>query len=343
MDWPARSPPTAQGSSKHALSRVLATTLLSIAPTLAFGQGTNLSGPVSLVVPYPAGGPSDLTARVIAPPLSRVLGLSVVVENISGATGGIAVQKMLSGAADGRFLYQGSQNELILPPLTIRSVRYKTSDYEIVHPITTTRLVLVVRKGLPANTLEEFVALSRQRASSAPLNYGSPRIGSLYHLISDSIGKLAGAQYTHVPYKGAAPLTQDLIGDRLDFTVMAYSKAMMPSVQAGHYRIIANVTRDKPADLAHLPGVSDLPGFSSVDYASNAAYYVRKGTPAAIRAYLNDALGNALATAEVKGTLEADGRRVARKMTIEQAEAFYREEVRKYEEVIRLTGFQPLD
>jgi tripartite-type tricarboxylate transporter receptor subunit TctC len=89
--------------------------------------------------------------------------------------------------------------------------------------------------------------------------------------------------------------------------------------------------------------VSDLPGFSSVDYASNAAYYVRKGTPAAIRANLNDALGNALATAEVKGTLEADGRRVARKMTIEQAEAFYREEVRKYEEVIRLTGFQPLD
>lgn len=306
-------------------------------------QVTTIPGPVSLVVPYPAGGGSDVTARIVAGPISKELGAEVVVENVAGASGGIAIQKALAAPADGRLIYQGSQSELIIPPLTIKSVKHKPTDLEIVHPVTTTRLVLVVRKGLPAATLQDFVALARQRSASEPLSYGSSGIGSLYHLIPEAMGKLANVNFNHIPYKGAAPMMQDLIGDRVDFTVMAYSTTMIASVQAGHYRIIANISKDKPKELAQLPSVSDLDMFKTVDYASNAGYFVRKGTPIAIKLQLNKAIGGAMSTPAVYNALEADGRLVHRRMSLEDAEANYKAEIAKYERVIVQTGFQPLD
>lgn len=302
-----------------------------------------ISGPVSLVVPYPAGGASDITARIFAEPIGKELKTTVVVENIAGATGGIAVQKMLNAPADGRMFYQGSQNEVFLPPLTIKSTRYQTSDFDIIHPITTTRLVLVVRKGLPVQNLQDWMALARSRSASEPLTYGSAGVGSLYHLLPDSMGKLMSTNLNHIPYKGSAPLMQDLLGDRIDFTIMAFSTTMMPAVQAGHYRIIANLSKDKPRELAHLPSVSELPVFKDVDYAGNAAYYVRKGTPPAIRQLLNTAIGNAVASPEVIKALEADGRRVPPRMSLAEAERFYQAELARYTSVVRITGFQPID
>lgn len=329
----------------HTTVKTILATLLWGASHLVLAQSppAGITGPLSLVVPYPAGGASDITARIFADPIGRELKTSVVVENIAGATGGIAVQKMLNAPADGRMFYQGSQNEVFLPPLTIKSTRYQTSDFEIVHPITTTRLVLVVRKGLPVQNLQEWMSLARSRSASEPLTYGSPGVGSLYHLLPDSMGKLMSTNFNHIPYKGGAPLMQDLLGDRIDFTIMAFSTTMMPAVQAGQYRIIANLSKDKPRELAQLPSVSELPVFKDVDYAGNAAYYVRKGTPPAIRQLLNTAIGNAVASPEVIKALEADGRRVPPRMSIAEAERFYQAELARYQSVVRITGFQPID
>lgn len=309
----------------------------------AQAQPPAIAGPLSLIVPYPAGGGSDITARIFAEPVGKELNATVVVENIGGATGGLAARKMLNAPADGRLFYQGSQNEVILPPLTIKSTSYQSTDFEIVHPITTTRLVLVVRKGLPVNTLQELMDLARARSASEPLSYGSPGIGSLYHLVPDSMAKLMSVKFNHIPYKGGAPLMQDLLGDRIDFTVMAFSTTMLPAVQAGHYRVIANMSKDKPRDLAHLPSVSDMPVFKDVDFASNAAYYVKKGTPPAIRQLLNTAIGNAVASPAVIKALEGDGRRVPPRMSIADAESFFQKELAKYRTVVSLTGFQPMD
>jgi len=313
------------------------------APAATPAPAPTIASPLSLIVPYPAGGGSDITARILAEPIGRELSATVVVENIGGATGGLAARKMLNAPADGRLFYQGSQNELILPPLTIKSTGYQSSEFQIVHPITTTRLVLVVRKGLPVNTLQELVDLARARSASEPLSYGSPGIGSLYHLVPDSMAKLLSVKFNHIPYRGGAPLMQDLLGDRIDFTVMAFSTTMLPAVQAGHYRVIANMSRDKPRELAHLPSVSDMPVFKDVDFASNAAYYVKKGTPEAIRQRLNTAIGNALSSPAVIKALEGDGRRVPPRMSIAEAEGFFQQELAKYRSVVSLTGFQPMD
>lgn len=327
------------------LVKTLACAVLAGASQLVAAQTPTptIASPLALIVPYPAGGGSDITARILAEPIGKELHATVVVENIGGATGGLAARKMLNAPADGRIFYQGSQNELILPPLTIKSTGYQSSEFEIVHPITTTRLVLVVRKGLPVNTLQELVDLARARSASEPLSYGSPGIGSLYHLVPDSMAKHMSARLNHIPYRGGAPLMQDLLGDRIDFTVMAFSTTMLPAVQAGHYRVIANLSTDKPRELAHLPSVSDLPVFKDVDFASNAAYYVKKGTPPAIRQLLNTAIGNAIASPSVIKALEGDGRRVPARMSIAEAEDFFQKELAKYRSVVSVTGFQPMD
>jgi len=312
-------------------------------PLLAQTPPTTPAGPVSLLVPYPAGGASDITARIFSEPLSQELGTPVIVENLGGATGGVAVQKMLNAPANGRMLYQGSQNELILPPLTVKGTRYNVSDFEIVHPITTTRLVLVVRKGLPVKNLEELVTLARERSASDPLACGIPGIGSLYHLIPDSMAKKAAVSLNFIPYKGSAPLMQDLLGERIDFTIMAFSTTMMSFVQDGRYRILANLSKDKPRELAHLQSLSDLPVFGNMDYASNAAYYVKKGTPMAVRQSLNAAIAKVVQRPTVIQALEGDGRRVPAQTSVAEAEHFYAREIAAYDEMVKVTGFKPVD
>lgn len=327
------------------LKRTIAALLITIAPLSAARSGPTsgpITGPLSMLVPYPAGGPSDITARIVAEPLSRELNAPVVVENLGGASGAIAAQRMLNGATDGHVIYQGSQNELILPPLTLGNRSFKPSDFEIVHPITATRLVLVVRQGLPVKTLQDFVDLSRSRTKE-PLTFGSPGVGSLYHLIIDSMAKLQGVNYINVPYKGDSPLMQDLMGDRIDFTVKAFSTTMLPLARQGRFRIIANLSKDKPRELADLPSLSDIPVFKDVDYVSNASYFVKKGTPLAIREQLNAALGKLVSLPAVQKALEDDGRRVPAQMSLKDAQAFYESEIKKYQDVVKLTGYKGTD
>jgi tripartite-type tricarboxylate transporter receptor subunit TctC len=311
--------------------------------SLALAQGTTLTGPVTLLVPYPAGGPSDLVARTLAAPVAKELGLDVITDNISGASGVIAVQKVLSSPADGRLVYQGSQSELIIPPLTMRSIKYKPTDMEIIHPTTITPMLLVVRNGLPVTNLQEFINLGKQRGASQPLSYGSSGIGSLYHLVPEGMAKMAGARYNHIPYKGAVQLMQDLVGDRLDFAVMAFTGTVLQGLQVGQFRAIANMSKYKPKDLAHLPSISDAEVFKSIDFSTNSAYFVKKGTPLAIKTALNKAIGNALSTQPVVQVLEGDGRRLQRGLSLTESEAFYAGEIAKYERILSQIGFQTLD
>lgn len=321
---------------------LLATLILGFAPLLHAQTSTNkISGPISLVVPYPAGGASDFTARLLAEPLHQQLGATVVVENIGGATGAIAAQKVLNAPADGRLLYQGSQNELILPPLTLDGIRYDVSDFQIVHPVTKTYLVLVVRKGLPAQNMKEFIELMRASTTGQSINCAIPGVGSLYHLIPEVMAKASGSQFNFIPYKGSAPIMQDILGDRVDFTIMAFSTSMLQFDKEGRYRIIANLSQDKPKGLEHLPSLSEFPMFKDMDYASHSAYYVKKDTPLAIRQTLNDAIGNVVKSPAVIKAFEADGRNVSKRVSVSEAENFYRTEVDKYRSMIKLTGFKP--
>lgn len=311
--------------------------LLGIASGLAFGQST---GTTSIIVPYSAGGSSDSIARISAPYVAKGLGSDVIVENVVGGTGVIAIQRVINSAPNGRLLYLGTAGELIIPPLTNAAIKFKPRDLEAVHPTSISNLVLVVRKSLPVNTVQEFIALAKEKSKTAPLSYGSPGIGSLYHLVGEAMSKTSGAEYNHIPYKGAAPMLQDLMGERIDFTVMAFIRSMPDAVKSGHYKILANMATTKQAELQHLPSISQFPEFKDINFRTGSTLYVSKGTPVEIKEKLNRAIASAMAEPTLVERLEAEGRQVAKPMSLQNSTKYYEDEVAQYEKIVALTGFK---
>src|SRR3569623_2084675 len=188
--------------------------------------------PVNLMVPYPAGGPSDAIARIFATPLGKVLGQPVIVENLGGASGAIAAQKVLSAPADGYYIFQGSPNEVILAPLANSSVHLKAEDFRLVAPIADATMVVLTRKDLPVNNVDELIALAR-KSTDTPLTNGSVGVGTLNHFIVENMQQATGVKFTHVPYKGNAPLLQDIGGGQVDFAVLVYSAGMGQMAEHG--------------------------------------------------------------------------------------------------------------
>ncbi|WP_353152487.1 tripartite tricarboxylate transporter substrate binding protein [Pollutimonas bauzanensis] len=314
---------------------------LALVPMSSAIANSYPSTPVSMMVPYPAGGPSDVSARILSVPISKALGAQIVVENLGGATGTIAAAKVLNSKADGYIIFQGTQNELILPPLTNKAIRFQPEDFESLQPITVTPLVLLVRSELPVNTPAEFLELAAQKTSTNSLTYGTVGVGSLYHLITERIAKTAGVPLTHVPYKGTAPVVQDLSGGQIDFSIMPFQASMKEMAKSGRFKIIAVMSKNKPEILKDIPSITETAALKDFDYASYAGYFVKKGTPKDVSEKLNKAIGAALQDPDVIAKLEADGREVAKPMSLEQARTAYTVEVNKYKDIITTTGFKP--
>jgi tripartite-type tricarboxylate transporter receptor subunit TctC len=157
--------------SKRSLIRGLSAVAASLAfASGAFAQSTFPARPVSLVVPYPAGGLSDIIARTVNPALGKNLGQSAIVENVAGGSGSIGANKVLTGAADGYMVFQGSPNELILGPLAIASIKFRSEDFRLVQMIATAQIAFLARTGIPANTVDEFLDHARKAAAA-----GKPR------------------------------------------------------------------------------------------------------------------------------------------------------------------------
>ena len=155
-------------------------------PGASFASNLYPSRPLSIVVPYPAGGLSDIIARNVNAALGRQLGQPVIVENIGGGSGSIGANKVLTAAADGYQIFQGSPNELILAPLAIASIKFRSEDFRMVQMIATAQIAFLVRSGLAANSVDEFVDLARKSAAAGkPLSYASVGIGSFYHLLGE--------------------------------------------------------------------------------------------------------------------------------------------------------------
>ena len=186
---------------RRLFTALAATTLCATVPALA--QPAWPSKPITVMVPYPAGGASDGAARLYGTLLSTRLKQTVLVDNLGGVSGGLAGQKVLSAPADGHMLFFGSPNEVILAPLVNSAVKYKPQDFVLLQPSGIAPMVLLTRKDLPVNSVDELIALARKAsAEGKPLSYGTTGLGSMYHLVTEGLGKRIGATFNHAPYKG---------------------------------------------------------------------------------------------------------------------------------------------
>lgn len=287
-----------------------------------------------ILVPYPAGGPSDATARVVAHSL-KSQGKTFIVENLGGATGLLAINKFLANPKDQ--VFQGTQNELILPVLINKAVKFKSEEFVPVQYVTQTYLVLAVRKGLSVKNFDEFFALAKSRKDN-PLSYGTVGVGSLYHVMGEYLAKKKGVPLNHIPYKGGAPAMQDLIGGQIDFSIMPYQTTFDDMAAKDMFQIIGIFSNDKPPSLSKLQSASSVQGLSDFNFSSYAGYFLKRNASDEDKKKYNAIFASVLADDNVKKSLSGDGRRVLAPGPLKAADAMYMEEIVRYTKLLEMVG-----
>jgi tripartite-type tricarboxylate transporter receptor subunit TctC len=318
---------------------------LALSAGLLIGAHTALAQPypvkpVNLMVPYPAGGPSDAIARIFNIQLGKELGQQVLVENLGGVSGALAAQKVLAAPSDGYFIFQGSPNEVILAPLANAAVKLKTEDFRLVHPVADAVMVFVARKDLAANSVDELIALARKSADK-PLIYGSVGIGSLYHLILENVQATTGVTLTHVPYKGNAPLLQDVGGGQVDFAVLVYSAAMGGLAEQGRLKVIGQLGAQRSDLLKNVPAVSEGKELKNFSYKIWTGFMVPKSTPEDIVTRLHAAIGKTLQDPTVRAQLAAQTQAAAAPMSLAESAKFFETETARYRTIAKQINLQP--
>jgi tripartite-type tricarboxylate transporter receptor subunit TctC len=273
--------------------------------------------PVTLMVPYPAGGISDVIARTVNNALSKQLGQPVVVENLGGANGSIGAQKVLNAPADGHMVFQGSPNELILAPLAISSIKFKSEDFRLVQMIATAQIAFLARKDIPANSVDEFLDYARKMAKEGkPVTYASVGPGSFYHLLGEHLSKTTGIAMTHVPYKGAAPASQDLIASQVDIFLGPYGKMYEGLYKDGKIKILAMLNKTREESTKQYPLITESKQLKDFDFNIWTGYFVKKDTPEPIVQVLHKAITDTLSDPTVHAGLEASSQLTAKPLPL---------------------------
>jgi tripartite-type tricarboxylate transporter receptor subunit TctC len=300
------------------------------------------SKPVSLVVPYPAGGVSDVIARIVSPPFSKKLGEAVIVENIGGASGGIAAQKVLNAPADGYLVMQGSPNELILGPLANSAIKFKSEDFRLVQMIGSVQIAFLVRSDMPVKDVDSFLAFAKKSAQEGkPLSYASVGPGSFYHLLGEQLSKETKIPMTHVPYKGAGPALQDLIGGQIDFFLAPYGKSHDELAKQGRIKILAMLNSKRLESVKDYPAVTESKGLKGFVYSIWTGYFVKKDTPEPIMQILNKALAVVLEDPAVKSGLDANSLMIAKPLSLNELNKVYGDGTAQFRAIAKSINLQP--
>lgn len=282
--------------------RNIAATLLLAAPLLALAQGYP-GRPVTLIVPFPAGGPSDVLARAVAQRMSDKLGQPVVIENVGGAGGTIGMTKLAKAAPDGYTIGFGTVGTQVANVALYKRLPYDPiADYQPIGPAGSAPLVLLARANLPANTLTEFAQWLA--ANPKRVSYGSAGVGSISHF--GCVMLLASLKHdvTHVPYRGVAPAMSDLMGGQVDF-MCDQSTTALPQVTGGRVKAIAVLANRK---LPQWPNVATASSLGhDLNLRSWNALFLPKGTPAPVAQKLTEALAAAVGDAQLRRQMEAVG------------------------------------
>jgi tripartite-type tricarboxylate transporter receptor subunit TctC len=318
-------------------------TALTTASIAASAQAAFPNKPVSIMVPYPAGGLSDLIARLVNVPLSAKLGSQpVLVENVGGASGAIAAQKVLDAPADGYYLFQGSPNELILSALANKAVKFKPDDFTPISILGTTPLAIIARKDLKANNADELVVLARQAAREGkPLTYASVGIGSFYHLIGEDLSKKINAPMLHVPYKGGADVFRDLVGQQVDLFITPYAMPQVELNKTGRLKFIAALTPQRQPLIPDVQSVDEGVALKGYYQTIWSGYFVKKGTPKDLQQKLNDAISEITADPKLKASLAAQNQTLTNRQTLAEAAKVYAAGTKQFKDIAKAINLQP--
>jgi tripartite-type tricarboxylate transporter receptor subunit TctC len=293
--------------------------------------------PPTMIIPFAAGGPTDVLSRVMAQRMSEILGQQVVVENVGGAGGMTGSKRVADAPPDGYTFVLGTVGTHAQGQSLYKKPLYNAAtDFTPVGLIAEVPIVLIARKDLPVGNLQEFIAYAK--TNQAKMQYGSAGAGSATHLGCVLLNYLIGVDITHVPYRGTGPAMQDLQGGRIDYLCEIISTAK-PQIDGGTVKGIAIMTKERSKALPDIPTGLEQ-GVPNLEAYTWNAIFLPKGAPAEIVKKLNAAMIEAMASPNVKERLEGLGAMIVSpdRATPEYLGNFVRGEIEKWAGPIKASG-----
>ena len=324
---------TSNVQRRHMLQLAMIGVTACAAMPIAAHADTWPSKPITLVVPFPPGGPTDMVARVLAQNVGEQLGQSVIVDNKPGANGNIGNAFVAKAAADGYTVLYNTSSIALSPAL------YKKLSYNVnteLAPVALTAVVplaLVVNPKTPVNSVAEFVKYAKDQKGK--LSYGSAGNGNVTHLAAFQLVQHYGIEATHVPYKGSAPADVDLVAGQIDFLTDTIN-SVMAFVKDRRMKLLAVTTAKRMSLFPEVPTLAEtvMPGFEAGAWQG---LMVPAGTPAAVVQRLNAEVNKALQSADMRDKLAVQGAEPLGS-TPEEYGAYVRKELARWATVVKATG-----
>lgn len=316
-------------------SRLAAAAVLALVPTLAVAQPWP-SKPVKVVVPFAAGGTTDVVARQLAQKLQEIWGQTVLVENKAGAGGNIGADAVAKSPPDGYTLLMTSGSIVTANPYMYKNMGFDPAkDLAPITNVASGPQVIVIANGLPPKDLKEFIAYAK--ANPKKINFGSAGVGTQTHLAGENLAFAAGLDLVHVPYKGEAAALTDLVGEQIQM-VPANFAAALPQIQGGRVRCLAVTSLERHPQLKDCPAAAEvIPGFRNDGWWGLMA---PAGTPRDVLDKVQRDAAKVLQAAEFRESFAKQGMvPVANKP--EELAAAIREETKVWEKVIKERGLAP--
>lgn len=332
-----RPAPTSCAISRRTAALACGLSLLAAAclPAHADDASAYPAKPITIVVGYPPGGSTDLMGRLVGVELSNRLGQPVVIENLGGAGGTIGAQKVASAAPDGYTLLVGANNELAIAKLVTRNVKYGVDNFTPIGLIGSQPMVLVASPKSGVKNADEFTRLVKKNPGK--FSYGSSGVGTALHLAGEMVKEQGGLFMTHIPYRGVAPLTNDLIGNNLEFGVFVLSSGL-PHIRAGKVIALGTTEARRAQATPDIPALAEFPQFKNVDITSWFALMAPAHLPQPIAAKLKKALGETLASPDFRQKMAAAGSGVASPDV--DMNRFLKDEIAKYTKIVQFARIE---
>jgi tripartite-type tricarboxylate transporter receptor subunit TctC len=292
--------------------------------------------PITLVVGYPPGGSTDLTGRAVAEALAKILKQPVVVENIGGAGGALGAQKFVNAQPDGYTLLLGSNNEVVINKLVSPAIKYDgTKDLTAIGLVASQPMVLVAAQKTGVKTADEFIAAVKP--APGKFSYGSSGVGTALHLAGEMVKETAGLFMVHIPYRGVAPLTSDIIGGSIEYGIYVLSSGL-PHIKGGKVNAIGVTTAKRSGVAPNIPALSEHPKFKNVDIESWFVLAGPKGMSPQLSATLKQALQTAMQDPALRKRLEDSGATLF--TGAEDAAAFVIKEQAKFKRIVQFADIK---
>jgi tripartite-type tricarboxylate transporter receptor subunit TctC len=289
--------------------------------------------PVTLIVPFGAGGASDQFARLLAPKLSTLIGQAVVIENVAGAGGALGVRQLVSKEPDGHVLLLGGISETVLIPLCNQSAGYKSPDLQAISILASTPLVLATRKDFPATDFEALVKLTR--LSPMKYTYGSAGACSYGHLMFEALAREKGIRLLHVPYKGGNQLLVDMASGQIDLALTSLP-SVLPYMKTNRIDVLGVNTTHRPSDLPKLPTLVEfaMPRIGQISLWGGV--FAPRGLPSPTAKVIHAAFTETLKDEKLRAKLEELGIVLGfpGSPNPNHSQSFYENQVRHYQRLV---------